>query len=173
MKLIYKFTLSDFNKLFCCCQNYNCYFCDMDYSKIIGEILEVYKLNATELAEKIDVQRSSISHILSGRNKPSLDFLIKIKTHFAELRWDYLMFGNRPMTESEEKSIQDSRKERASNENDIVEKVGATPLLHADRRLEQQKNQEFLEKDINTSPSRKVVKVVWFYNDNTFEVFEN
>ena len=44
-------------------------------------LMENYQLNATAFAEKIGVQRSSVSHILSKRNKPSLEFMLKIN-HF-------------------------------------------------------------------------------------------
>ena len=40
-------------------------------------ILDYYNLTSSSFAEKIDVPRSSISHLLSGRNKPSLDFILK------------------------------------------------------------------------------------------------
>ena len=45
-------------------------------------ILDYYNLSASSFADKIDVPRSSISHLLSGRNKPSLDFIIKVETAF-------------------------------------------------------------------------------------------
>lgn len=48
-------------------------------------ILNQYQLTASSFAEKIGVQRSSMSHLLSGRNKPSLDFIIKITEHFPEV----------------------------------------------------------------------------------------
>ena len=42
-------------------------------------IIDNEGLTASKFSEKIGVQRSSVSHILSGRNKPSLDFILKIK----------------------------------------------------------------------------------------------
>ena len=41
-------------------------------------LMQNNQLNATAFAEKIGVQRSSVSHILSKRNKPSLEFMLKI-----------------------------------------------------------------------------------------------
>ena len=49
-----------------------------DFIKRLELILEYYGLNASAFADKIGVQRSSLSHLLSGRNKPSLDFILKI-----------------------------------------------------------------------------------------------
>lgn len=53
------------------------------------------ELNASSFAEKIGVQRSSISHILSGRNKPSLEFLVKIEANFKEVSFEWLLKGEK------------------------------------------------------------------------------
>ena len=49
-----------------------------DFIKRLEFLLEYYSMNAASFADKIGVQRSSLSHLLSGRNKPSLDFILKI-----------------------------------------------------------------------------------------------
>jgi len=49
-----------------------------DFTKKLKLLLENEGLTASKFAEKIGVQRSSVSHVLSGRNKPSLDFILKI-----------------------------------------------------------------------------------------------
>ena len=55
--------------------------------------MEYYDCTASIFAEKIGVQRSSISHILSGRNKPSLDFILKITGAFNEVDMQWLVSG--------------------------------------------------------------------------------
>ena len=57
-------------------------------------LMENNQLNATAFAEKIGVQRSSVSHILSKRNKPSLEFMLKIYEHFEEVNFEWLILGN-------------------------------------------------------------------------------
>ena len=57
-------------------------------------LMENNRLNATAFAEKIGVQRSSVSHILSKRNKPSLEFMLKIYEHFEEVNLEWLILGN-------------------------------------------------------------------------------
>ena len=59
----------------------------------INKIMEEYQLNASSLADKIGVQRSSLSHILSKRNKPSLDFILKINENFKKIDLNWLLFG--------------------------------------------------------------------------------
>jgi transcriptional regulator with XRE-family HTH domain len=56
--------------------------------------MENNQLNATAFAEKIGVQRSSVSHILSKRNKPSLEFMLKIYEHFEQVNLEWLILGN-------------------------------------------------------------------------------
>ena len=55
------------------------------FVKRLETIFEYYGLTASLFADKINVQRSSISHLLSGRNKPSLDFILKVIENFPEV----------------------------------------------------------------------------------------
>lgn len=64
-----------------------------DFSKRLKIVLEHYQLSASQFAEKIEVQRSSISHLLSGRNKPSLDFILKVLAAFDEIEFYWLING--------------------------------------------------------------------------------
>ncbi len=66
----------------------------------VKKILETFRLSPSQLAETLNVQRSNISHILSGRNKPSLDLIQKILTEFPELNSDWLLFGKGDMKKS-------------------------------------------------------------------------
>lgn len=56
-------------------------------------ILHNYDYSASSFADKVGVQRSSLSHLLSGRNKPSLDFILKINDAFPELSLEWLIKG--------------------------------------------------------------------------------
>ena len=59
----------------------------------LAQIMSHYELTAAAFAEQIDVQRSGISHILSGRNKPSLDFVLKVVRTFPEVDLYWLLNG--------------------------------------------------------------------------------
>jgi transcriptional regulator with XRE-family HTH domain len=56
-------------------------------------VLKMHNLSASAFADKIGVQRSNMSHILSGRNKPSLDFLEKTLQHFPKVNAKWLICG--------------------------------------------------------------------------------
>lgn len=60
-------------------------------------LMKEFELTASEFADKIDVQRSSMSHLVSGRNKPSLDFIQKILNNFSDINPTWLIMGTGPM----------------------------------------------------------------------------
>ncbi|MBO4371004.1 MAG: helix-turn-helix transcriptional regulator [Paludibacteraceae bacterium] len=60
-------------------------------------LIQSESLNAKQFAEKIGMNQTAISHLLSGRNKPSLDSINGIKLAFPNLNTDWLLFGQLPM----------------------------------------------------------------------------
>lgn len=64
-----------------------------EFSKRLQQIFDYYGLNASAFADKIDVGRASISHLLSGRNKPSLDFVMRVIKTFPEVELYWLLNG--------------------------------------------------------------------------------
>ena len=63
----------------------------------IQEILRREDLSSSQFADKIGVQRSSVSHVLSGRNKPGFDFIQKILQAFPGIEADWLITGSGEM----------------------------------------------------------------------------
>lgn len=107
----------------------------------IKYLMKLNDLSASAFAEKIGVQRSSISHILSGRNKPSLEFIEKILTQFPNVNADWLLQGK-------------------TKTND------PTPAPSSDQPTKQKETAS-----TPPSSDKKVKKIVVFYTDNTFEEF--
>ena len=66
----------------------------MDLIDRFKYLMKLNNLSASGFAEKIGVQPSSISHILSGRNKPSLEFVEKVLAQFPNVSADWLINGN-------------------------------------------------------------------------------
>jgi len=133
---------------------------------MINRILSVLRsknLSPSVFADAIGVQRSGVSHVLSERNKPSLDFVIKILKAFPEIDADWLLFGKGEMTHS-------------TSETQTVVTL-KQPALKTDETPEIGKNEE---KIITTSfpPASKIVynkgeiaKIVILYSDNTFSEY--
>lgn len=63
------------------------------FTERLEQLLAHYELNASSFADAIGVQRSSISHLLSGRNRPSLDFVMKVIARFPEVNLYWLLNG--------------------------------------------------------------------------------
>jgi transcriptional regulator with XRE-family HTH domain len=65
-----------------------------EFTTRLKKVMDFHQLSASMFADKVGVQRSSISHILSGRNKPSLDFILKVTTEFKDVDMYWLLNGN-------------------------------------------------------------------------------
>lgn len=123
----------------------------LDFTKRLKKIIDFHNVSASNFADKINVPRSSISHILSGRNKPSLEFILKVIGTFENVDINWLLFGsgNFPKTTP----IPDSKNQ--------VLKV-------SDLAIE---NNVQLEKETISSPTSSIEKIVIFYTDGTFKDF--
>ena len=63
----------------------------------IQNIIDYYNLSMLSFSKELGVNRSTISHILSGRNKPSIDVLQKILKRYSSISPEWLLLGNGPM----------------------------------------------------------------------------
>jgi transcriptional regulator with XRE-family HTH domain len=139
----------------------------------IQTILSSLNLSPSQLADQISVQRSSLSHILSGRNKPSLDFVTKVLTSYPQIDPDWLLFGKGSMLRRQESP--------ADGSNAAVEKE---PEGKNETALptERTKTKEHAVKEINpNTPSaegsaihpskREPGQIVLLYDDNTYRIF--
>ena len=64
-----------------------------EFAKRLGEILDFYGITAAAFSDMVEVNRSTISHLLSGRNKPSLEFVLKLLNAFPEVDLFWLLNG--------------------------------------------------------------------------------
>ena len=64
-----------------------------DFIERLQKVIAYYGHSASSFADKIGVQRSGISHVLSGRNKPSLEFVMKVLSSFPEVDLYWLLNG--------------------------------------------------------------------------------
>jgi len=67
----------------------------MDVSKRIVKVINEKKISASKFASTIGVKRSNLSHILSRRNKPSIEFFHKIKKTYPEIDLNWLITGKK------------------------------------------------------------------------------
>lgn len=142
----------------------------MEPKERIIEIIEKSGLTPSEFADKIGVQRSAISHITSGRNNPSLDFLIKIKNEFPEIDTDWLIFG----IEKEEQKP-DEESETEIQKESLFEKTAVSqPTLFDESEFEKpeiSKNEDLpvYKGQKSNSNHSEIKRVIIFYEDGSFE----
>lgn len=72
------------------------------------ELMRLKNLTSSQLADAIKVQRSGISHFVSGRNKPSMEFILKILIYFPDVNTDWLLFGKEPVFRNQALSIKNT-----------------------------------------------------------------
>ena len=172
----------------------------MDLNSRVQKIINYSELSSSEFADEIGVQRSNISHVLSGRNKPSLDFLIKIKDRFPEIQWEWLIEGKGAMifSENEAASTPSSYSLEESKINDdepIITGLFSIPSQEMDENTKQEEvkseisepiqynniventpeiseNENILETEAPSKKGNSIKKIVFFYENGKFEVFE-
>ena len=108
----------------------------------IKKIIENNDLTNSEFAEIIGVPKSSISHLLSERNKPSLDIITKISEKFDEITTDYLIFGSSLSKKSQIKPSKDLfSSSDIDNSKDSVKdsnnKVKSIIIIYENNKFEQ------------------------------------
>ena len=108
----------------------------------IKKIIDDSNLTNSEFAEKIGVPKSSISHLLSERNKPSLDLITKISEHFEEITLDYLIFGVSEVEKDKIKASNElfSYKETDNTKDSVKEsnnRVKSIIIIYENNKFEQ------------------------------------
>ncbi len=141
------------------------------------QLLQAEGINPTRFAERIGVQRSSISHILSGRNKPSYDFIIKILDSFPSLNPDWLLRGKGLMYKNDI-HVQPSLFDPVINtkkETDIHEAESEISQIDKSNEVKSAENPiispEILTEIHGGTPKiagKRIEKVLIFYTDKTF-----
>lgn len=137
-----------------------------DFIKRLEIILDYYSLTASSFADKINVQRSSLSHLLSGRNKPSLDFIMKIIEVFPEvdLYWILNGKGSFPKNTNEASPLFETPTRPKEKETDLF----STP----EESAHSIKNEETTETLFRSANSSAIEKIVILYKDGTFSEFK-
>lgn len=126
-----------------------------DFIERLEEILRYYDLSASGFADRIKVQRSSISHLLSGRNKPSLEFVMKLVDTFPEVDLYWILKGEGRFPASKKSSIK-----VAAPAPKVV--VPASASVVPDEKVE-----------VPTPMAEEAIdRIVIFYKDGTFKSYQ-
>ncbi len=139
----------------------------------IIQFLSENNLTSTKFADVIGVQRSSISHILSGRNKPSFDFIEKMLVAYPELNAQWLitgkgnMFTNQPLLFSkDEDQAQNNLTPQESNIQNLIKEEPAT--VDSEQELDNIQNKELKSNKMQND----IERVIIFYSNGSFKEYK-
>jgi transcriptional regulator with XRE-family HTH domain len=134
----------------------------MDIHERLQMVMKMHNLNASQFADKIGVQRSSISHILTGRNKPSLDFVQKTLQYFPRVNAEWFVTG---------KSESNTLKREEKDLSDVAYSFDSEGLV-----VESDSGKNEKELPLNSLAKEveevAVEKIVWFYSDGSYKVYQ-
>lgn len=126
-----------------------------EFAKRLHILMDYYQISASAFADKIQVPRSSISHLLSGRNKPSLDFVMKVVKEFEEVELYWLLNGKGNFPK--ENPIKTVRQENIAPSNEKVREIKKETISS---------NLDILQKN-----EKNIERIVIFYTDGTFKEY--
>lgn len=129
----------------------------------LAHILRAKNLTATQFAELMEIQPSNVSHLLNGRNKPSLDFLIKLKEVFPEYSFDWIIMGKKPITINEPAPTQ------LEKNNMIFEEADDEKIVKFDN-IENDIIDNIVDNQKIIAQSSDIDKIILTYSDKTFEI---
>lgn len=145
-----------------------------DFIKRLEIILDYYSLSASGFADKIGVQRSSLSHLLSGRNKPSLDFILKIIEIFPEVDLYWILNGKGNFPKSDENLIPGIEK-KSITPNPIFEtKTNEDLFSEIEKPISENlnsKNENIISESYKIPKNQNVERIVIFYTNGTFSEY--
>ncbi|PWK27087.1 helix-turn-helix protein [Arcicella aurantiaca] len=151
----------------------------MDLNKKIEQIIIDKGISPSYFADTVGIQRSSISHILSGRNKPSLDIIQRILKVFPDIDRDWLLFDSDvPQQNAPQINRQNTANQRVISQNSFEQ-----TSRESNRNYQPEPN--VVQTPVNVTPRRKIERpvvptqqplpsgkqierIVIFYTDGTF-----
>lgn len=149
----------------------------MDIKDRIKIIMERESVASGAFAESISIQQSTLSHILNGRNNPSLDVIMKVHQKYNYINLEWLLYGKGNMTEQGQPtnsadfipSLFDENPVNSSNESVSTENRREMTLKGAEQTYKDPVKQEikYIER-----PPRKITEIRIFFDDNTYEIFK-
>jgi transcriptional regulator with XRE-family HTH domain len=135
------------------------------------EFLRSENKSSAQLAEEIGVQPSGISHILSGRNNPSLDFVLRMLEKYKFLSTDWLLFGKGTM-------YKDVKMQSLFNEVDLSDSKTDDRTISNVPEARQVAEKPVSKEPLEEGPFSKgvqgksaVSRIVMFYSDNSYEEY--
>ena len=142
----------------------------MNKQNTIGDRLQDWisskKLSASDFARQLNIQRSALSHIFSGRNKPSVDVLLKIKAAYPDINLDWLITGEINVKNNDESAKLEEIDEDFDNSH--VTDVNILNLNDDNQDVSIHRKTDIKSQD----KDRNLVRIIELYSDGSFRHFD-
>ncbi len=136
----------------------------------IIQFIESEKITAAEFADNIGVQRSSVSHVLNGRNNPGFSFIQKILETYPKINSRWLLLGEGEMyIDSKQETRQPTKQKSLFEEHPISSANNSTVSKQNESNSFNQYAVNHNKTETTKEEVKKIVKVLIFYNDQTFD----
>lgn len=145
----------------------------------LRQIINYTALKQTEFADKLHVQRSNISHFLSGRNKPRLDFIEKLKDAYPEISLEWFIMGtgdmfvnkNNPL--DKEPSTPSKPTSKPSDNKTDKDNTDVTSENIPEKETQKGKNEGIESTQvISSSEDGSANEIIIIYSDKTFDTYK-
>lgn len=128
----------------------------------IIQIMQMEGLTNAEFAEKIGISTSSLSHIFNGRNKPSLEVVMRIHKAYPHININWLLYGEGEMLEPENRENTDT----APVGFDFRRENGSEASLYTPKEVVREEV-KYIEK-----PQPKITEIRVFFDNGTYQIFK-
>ncbi|GAE84330.1 helix-turn-helix domain-containing protein [Bacteroides reticulotermitis] len=155
----------------------------MEIKDRIRLIMEKEKIPPRVFAETINVQQSTLSHILNGRNKPSLEVVMKVHQAYTYVDLEWLLYGKGEMLAAIGNKTEESLSAKSEFQPSLFDEkpvfatnVANTPENRKEIGINTPINspKEIVKQEIRyiERPARKITEIRIFFDDNTYEIFK-
>lgn len=136
----------------------------------IIKIMECERMGQAQFASAIGIQRAAMSHIISGRNNPSLDVMTKILHRYPQINPDWLLLGKGEMLRDSTPAMEPADNIAKNPPQIQVVPAGHQELPFHESRKELENSEKTWAVSVEKS-SKTVSKIMVFYSDNTYDTF--
>ncbi|MCD8287883.1 MAG: helix-turn-helix domain-containing protein [Porphyromonadaceae bacterium] len=156
---------------------------DKDLKERIKWIIRQYAVNDANFAQKIQTNRSTLSQCINGSNGVSKELLLKIHEAYPQISVEWLLLGEGSPTrddlqrrddvyyQSKNAAAQVRNEDRLEYGKDLVLESGKKESLSSDNKENTVKNGSMSVLNKTENIGHRVVKIMIFYSDNTFETY--
>ena len=140
-----------------------------DVANRIQEIIKKKGISNSEMADTIGLPRPILSHILSGRNKPSLAVIQKIAEAFSDIDTEWLLIGTESKSHSNgEKEVPNVRVDTKAVEKTVELITAEAPVKP---EASEKRDLNLVSNPTKSAAQEEITQIVHYYRDGTFKVF--